>query len=184
MAGGTGVAICWDGTRLSQQVGHPVGKRGLLCQQSPQCLCAAILIAFLGHNVNAHGIPILYTYSYNLLAYRPVNREVYTKGRTPMSAAARVRGANNTRREGSGRSKNTVRVFEHTHATLRNLADETGEPMQEVIAEAVEAFRRRRILELTNAAYAAMRSDPALWQEELDEREAWDVTLRDGLEDK
>lgn len=101
-----------------------------------------------------------------------------------MSATANGKGTSRTRRAGSGRSKNTVRVFEHTHVTLRNLAAETGEPMQELIAEAVEAFRRRRILELTNAAYAAMRSDPALWREELDEREIWDVTLSDGLEDE
>lgn len=70
------------------------------------------------------------------------------------------------------------------HATLRNLAAETGKPMQDLIAEAVAVFRRHRILELTNEAYAAMHSDPALWQEELDEREIWDVTLRDGLEDE
>jgi predicted DNA-binding protein len=101
-----------------------------------------------------------------------------------MPATARGKGSNQTRREASGRSKNTVRVSEHTHATLRNLAAETGEPMQELIAEAVEAFRRRRILELTNTAYAAMRSDPEIWQEELEEREAWDTILRDGLEDE
>ena len=101
-----------------------------------------------------------------------------------MSAAARGKAASKTPRSGSGRSKNMVRVSEHTHLTLRTLSAETGEPMQELIAEAVEAFRRRRILELTNAAYAAIRSDPALWQEELDEREVWDATLRDGLEDE
>lgn len=56
--------------------------------------------------------------------------------------------------------------------------------MQELSAEALEVNRRRRILELTNAAYAAMRSDPEVWQEELDEREAWDTTLSDDLEDE
>lgn len=101
-----------------------------------------------------------------------------------MSTTARGKGTNHIPSEESARSTSAVRVFQHTHATLRNLAAETGEPMQELIAEAVESFRRRRILEQTNAAYAAMRSVPEVWQEELEEREAWDTTLRDGLEDE
>jgi hypothetical protein len=77
-----------------------------------------------------------------------------------------------------------IRVPDATHSILRELADETGEPMQNLLAEAVEAMRRRRILELTNAAYAAMRADPVAWQAELAERQAWDVTLPDGLEEE
>jgi hypothetical protein len=75
-----------------------------------------------------------------------------------------------------------IRVPEATHSILRELSAETGEPMQDLLAEAVEAMRRRRILELTNAAYAAMRDDPVAWQAEIAERQAWDVTLADGLE--
>lgn len=82
------------------------------------------------------------------------------------------------------RQRNMVRVSDQTHGTLRELSEETGEPMQDLIAEAVEAMRRRRILELTNAAYAALRADPDRWQDELDERSEWDVTLSDGLEDR
>jgi hypothetical protein len=77
-----------------------------------------------------------------------------------------------------------IRVPATTHQTLRELAKETGEPMQELLAEAVEALRRRRMLELTNAAYAALQADPQRWQEELDERAAWEVTLADGQEDE
>jgi hypothetical protein len=77
-----------------------------------------------------------------------------------------------------------IRVSEATHSFLRELAEETGEPMQELLAEAVEGMRRRRMLELTNAAYAALREDPTAWQEELAERRAWDVTLADGLEEE
>ncbi|HET7035820.1 MAG TPA: hypothetical protein VFI42_09095 [Thermomicrobiaceae bacterium] len=56
--------------------------------------------------------------------------------------------------------------------------------MQDLIAVAVEAMRRKRILEMTNAAYAAMRADPERWQEELDERREWEETLTDGQEDE
>ena len=34
-----------------------------------------------------------------------------------------------------------------------------------------------------NAAYRALRADPAAWGRELQERRAWDATLLDGLED-
>ena len=75
-----------------------------------------------------------------------------------------------------------IRAKDETRAILRALSQEMNEPMQEVLARAVEAYRRQRILDLSNAAYAALRADPRAWQDLLDERAAWDVTLADGLE--
>jgi hypothetical protein len=77
----------------------------------------------------------------------------------------------------------TVRVSAETRAALRDLAAETGESMQEVLAKAVEAYRRRLFLEAANADYARLRADPRTWAEELEERRLWDATLLDGLED-
>lgn len=91
------------------------------------------------------------------------------------------------RRQAPGTGKrpgNMIRVPDATHSILRELADETGQPMQELLVEAVEAMRRRRMFELANAAYAAMRANEDEWQEELRERRLWDVTLADGLEDE
>lgn len=78
----------------------------------------------------------------------------------------------------------TVRLPDPTRVILKELADQTGEPIQVIVARAVEAFRRQRILELTNAAYAALHADESAWQEEMAEREDWDGTLADGLEDE
>jgi len=75
-----------------------------------------------------------------------------------------------------------VRVTDETHAALRDLSRELDEPMQAVLARAVEEYRRHRILELSNQAYAALRADPIAWQEIQEERVAWDSTLLDGLE--
>lgn len=75
-----------------------------------------------------------------------------------------------------------VRISDRTQDVLKVLATEAGEPMTEVVDRAVEAYRRRHILERTNAAYAAMRASPEAWREELEERAAWDGTLADGLE--
>lgn len=76
----------------------------------------------------------------------------------------------------------TVRIKEQTRQALRELAQETREPMQEVLAKAVEAYRRQWTLQQHNAVYAALRENPAAWAEELEERAAWEATLADGLE--
>ena len=87
------------------------------------------------------------------------------------------------RQPGTGKRPGTmIRVPDATHSILRDLADETGQSMQEVLSEAVEEMRRRRMLELANASYAAMRENEDEWQEELAERRLWDTTLADGLE--
>ena len=79
-------------------------------------------------------------------------------------------------------SSTTVRIKLETREALRRLAEEEAEPMQEVLAHAVEAYRRQRFLERANESYAELRADPVAWQAELDERALWDGTLLDGLE--
>jgi hypothetical protein len=80
-------------------------------------------------------------------------------------------------------SSATVKIDSDTYATLKEVAVKSGEPMIAVIAKAVEAYRRRVLLETLNADFAALRADPAAWKAELEEREAWDATLADDLED-
>lgn len=77
----------------------------------------------------------------------------------------------------------TVRISDHTQDILRQLASDAGESMQDVADRAVEAYRRRQMIERTNAVYATMRLAPRGWDEELRERADWDATLADGLED-
>ena len=77
----------------------------------------------------------------------------------------------------------TVRIHPHTHTKLRQLADDAGESMPDVLEKAVDAYARRRFLELLNQDFAALRGDAKAWQGETAEREAWDSTLADGLED-
>lgn len=78
----------------------------------------------------------------------------------------------------------TVRIPDSTRQTLAELSDETGESLQDLIAAAVEAYRRNRILEQANQAYAALKRDPEAWLELLEEREEWNSTLADDLDDE
>ena len=77
----------------------------------------------------------------------------------------------------------TVRISPETLQALRELAQQLGEPMQRILANAVEGYRRQKVLERTNHAYGVLRSDPEAWQEEQEERQAWDITLPDGLDE-
>jgi hypothetical protein len=55
--------------------------------------------------------------------------------------------------------------------------------MQAVVEQALELYDRQKLLEATNAAYAALRADPIAWRELEAERKEWDTTLNDGLEE-
>lgn len=78
----------------------------------------------------------------------------------------------------------TVRVSEPTHRTLRQLSEQLGESMQGILDQAIEEYRRKRLLDRANAGYAALRSGPEAWSEELAERADWEATLSDGLDDE
>ncbi len=75
----------------------------------------------------------------------------------------------------------TVRIDQETWEILKELTGMLGEPMQKVLAKAIEAHRRQLVLEKSNAAFAALRADPQAWQEEQAERREWDTTSADGL---
>jgi predicted DNA-binding protein len=84
---------------------------------------------------------------------------------------------------GNAESPN-IRISPYTKSALRELAKSQGKPMQTILDEAVEQYRRDRFLDQVNAAFAALKSDPKAWKEELDERALWDQTLSDGLRDE
>jgi hypothetical protein len=79
-------------------------------------------------------------------------------------------------------STTTIRVSRKTRDKLHEVAQRLDLPMQEVVEQALELYDRQKLLEATNAAYAALRADPVAWQEFQTELAEWDVTLNDGLE--
>ena len=75
----------------------------------------------------------------------------------------------------------TIRVTRKTRDELFELAQASGTTMQEVLAQAIEAYRGQRLLEAVNAAYAALKEDRVAWDEYREELADWDTSLRDGL---
>jgi hypothetical protein len=76
----------------------------------------------------------------------------------------------------------TVRIAATVHQKLKQMAAQSGLSMSGVLEKAVETLRRQTLLEETNRAYAALRSDTKRWGEEQADRAAWEATLADGLE--
>lgn len=72
----------------------------------------------------------------------------------------------------------TVRIRQETRDVLRELEDRTGQGPQDLVARAVDQFRRSLILAETNVAYG--RLDAAADDDELRDLEG---TLADGLDD-
>ena len=70
-------------------------------------------------------------------------------------------------------SGTTVRVNNATHQALRTLSKETNTTLQEVLARAVEAYRRAQFIQGVNASFAALRADPVAWSEMQQERALW-----------
>src|SRR5712692_6618979 len=74
----------------------------------------------------------------------------------------------------------TVCISEVSHQLLKELAEQTGQTMMDVLDKALDAYRRKVFFEQLNAGYAELRSDPEAWAEHLATR--WtlegDRTLR------
>ena len=76
----------------------------------------------------------------------------------------------------------TIRVSLETHRRLSDLAKQLDLPLQEATARAVSLLADQVFWQQTNAAYAALRSDPTASQAFDNELAEWDSTLLDGLE--
>jgi hypothetical protein len=77
----------------------------------------------------------------------------------------------------------TIRLSERAHQALKALAERDGVSLQAEVDRAVEAYRRMKLLAEANAAFAAQRAQGAAWDEEVEEREAWEGTLADDQVD-
>lgn len=76
----------------------------------------------------------------------------------------------------------SIRIDEHALAVLRELARKQRQPVQTVLKDAIDSYRREKFLEEANAAFAALRRNAEAWNEEERERQLWDHAIGDGLE--
>lgn len=76
-----------------------------------------------------------------------------------------------------------IRISESAFEKLRQLEEASGKSKQTIIENILEKAMRENLLKKGNEAYERLRQDPKAWQEELEERQAWEQANNDGLED-
>lgn len=76
-----------------------------------------------------------------------------------------------------------MRITDATSKKLEKLVEMIGKSRQVLVERAVEEFMREQFLRKTNKEYADIKANPQLWAKELQEREEWNGTLKDGLGD-
>ena len=79
-------------------------------------------------------------------------------------------------------NSSTVRINVKTFKILNEIVKNTGMSKQEILDKAIEDYRRKEFIREANEAYSFLKKDNEKWQEEINERHEWDVTLEDGLE--
>jgi hypothetical protein len=79
-------------------------------------------------------------------------------------------------------SELTIDISETTHKTLLQLAQSSGDDLVTIIDRAVENYRRYIFLVQADRAFVALRQNEELWQDEIAERQAWDVSISDGVD--
>lgn len=76
-----------------------------------------------------------------------------------------------------------VRITKPTWQALKQLSKTAHRSMQSTMEEAIELYRRQLFFKALNVSSRSLRANPKAWQEELEERKIWEVTLQDGLEE-
>lgn len=76
----------------------------------------------------------------------------------------------------------TIRLSDRIHSLLKKMAQEQGKTMQELFDEIVEKYRREEILRQHNLAYEQLSKQE--WQEEVQERQEWEGTILDDMEER
>ena len=74
----------------------------------------------------------------------------------------------------------TIRIAVSDRDAAQELARQTGRSQMEIVHEALELYRRQQLLVDMNQGFAALRRDTHAWNEEVVERDVWDITLGDA----
>ena len=80
-------------------------------------------------------------------------------------------------------STQMVRIRKKDHGVLKELAASTGESMSDILAKALDQYRRTYFLEGLADDFAAHRANESDWTDELGERELWASAVTDDLEE-
>ena len=75
-----------------------------------------------------------------------------------------------------------VQISEKALEVVRQISEQKGLEISDVLDNAVEVYRREVFLEETSRSFEALKEDPEAWREELEERALWEASLADGVD--
>jgi predicted transcriptional regulator len=76
----------------------------------------------------------------------------------------------------------TIRVSTRARERAARLAARAGRPISAVVEEAIDAYQADLFWRQAERALDALAADPGARAEMMEEREAWEATLTDGLD--
>ena len=78
----------------------------------------------------------------------------------------------------------TIRVTLQAYNTLKGVAEQEHASMQDTLDKLLEEYETKKFFADLNQSVAQAKSQAETWTEELQERQAWEATLADGLEEE
>jgi predicted transcriptional regulator len=76
----------------------------------------------------------------------------------------------------------TVRIAGSSKSALEEIANKVGATQIQILAEAIEQYRRKVMLDAVNESFARLGENEKARKDYEEELGDWDVTLADGLE--
>jgi hypothetical protein len=76
-----------------------------------------------------------------------------------------------------------ARLSEEAYLTVTRIASSTGKTQQEIIERAVRLYEREQFFAEFEASVSKLQSNPAAWAAHEAERDEWNNTLADGIDE-
>lgn len=77
----------------------------------------------------------------------------------------------------------SITISQPLQQVLYDLSVQEQLSIEAILAKAIEYYRRQSVLNQANQAFAQLKQNPQVWQQELEERVVWEATLSDGLKE-
>lgn len=83
----------------------------------------------------------------------------------------------------SSKTTTTIRVTQKAYDMLKGVAEQEHASIQDTLDKLVEDYATKKFFAELSQSVAQAKSQKDLWEEELQERQEWEATLEDGLEE-
>jgi len=76
----------------------------------------------------------------------------------------------------------TVRIDDETNQVINAMSRTLSKTKKDILKDAVYQYRKIMFFKQVDNEYAELQSNHQEWEEELQERSEWDITIGDGID--